>query len=227
MSEVELYSVQACPFAQRTRMVLAEKAIEFEMHEIDLSNRPANWTDISPTGKVPVLRHKGETLYESAIINQYLDETFPAHPLMPATPAGRARARIWMDFCDSKFLPAMNALMWKSGDEKARAANSAKATAVIHEIEQRGLADNGEGPYWFGAEASLVDFQFLPFFERLPVYEELGEFARPTDTPRLNAWLAAMSARESVSPAMRPVKLHLAKQLELNARIAARRASAA
>ena len=227
MSDIELYSVQACPFAQRTRMVLAEKAIEFELHEIDLSNRPDNWKDISPTGKVPVLLHKGETLYESAIINQYLDESFPDHPLMPATPAARARARIWIDFCDSKFLPAMNALMWKSGDEKARVENSAKATAVIHEIEQRGLADNGEGPYWFGTNPSLVDFQFLPFFERLPVYEELGNFARPTDTPRLNAWLAAMSARDSVRPAMQPAKLHLAKQLELNERIAARRRGAA
>ena len=68
MSEVELYSVQACPFAQRTRMVLAEKAIEFEMHEINLSNRPANWTDISPTGKVPVLLSIDRVKFRRAVV---------------------------------------------------------------------------------------------------------------------------------------------------------------
>ena len=71
-------------------MVLAEKAIEYQHHEIDLYDRPDNWREISPTGKVPLLRHDGQTIYESAIINQYLDESFPDRPLMPASPAGRA-----------------------------------------------------------------------------------------------------------------------------------------
>ena len=93
MSKVELFSYEACPYAQRTRMVLIEKGIEFELTEIDLYERPAWFREVSPYGKVPVLRHDGRVVYESAIINQYLDEVFPEPPLMPADPYGRAQVQ--------------------------------------------------------------------------------------------------------------------------------------
>ena len=111
MSAVELYSYAACPFAQRTRMVLAEKAIDHELLEVDLANRPDNWNEISPTGTVPLLRHDGATIYESTIINQYLDDTIVDLPLMPATALGRAQARIWMDHCYHRFLVTIHNLM--------------------------------------------------------------------------------------------------------------------
>jgi glutathione S-transferase len=227
MSAVELYSYAACPFAQRTRMVLAEKRIEFELHEVDLDNRPANWREISPTGKVPLLRHAGEAIYESAIINQYLDEAFPAHPLMPATPLGRAQARIWMDHCDQRFLPVMHGLMRARADEEKRPAANEKALAALRELETRGLAHSGDGPYWFGADVSLVDFQYLPFFERFGVYETLCGLQWPDDCRRLRRWFDAMCERDSVRPTVRSTEWHLEQQRRLNERLAARRQSAA
>ena len=226
MSKVELYSFEACPFAQRTRMVLAEKAIAFELHEIDLADRPANWLEISPTGKVPVLRHEGVTIYESAIINQYLDESFDGPALMPATPAGRAQARIWMDYCDHQLLPAMHQLMWQRDDDTRIEANRKKARDSLVELETRGLSNNSGGPYWFGTEPSLVDFQYLPFFERLPVYQELAGLEWPAECEGLEHWLAAMKTRDSVRETLRPVDFHIEQQRLMLERIAARRSAA-
>lgn len=227
MSAVELYSFAACPFAQRTRMVLAEKAIDYELHEVDLYDRPDNWREISPTGKVPLLRHDSATIYESTIINQYLDETFTAHPLMPATPLGRAQARIWMDHCDHRFLTAMHNLMRQRDDGDKRPAALDKAVAALRELETRGLAESGDGPYWFGEHPTLVDFQYVPFFERFPVYQELCGLEWPADCGRLRRWFDAMRARDSVRPTLRTAAEHLDQQRRLNERIAAMRQSAA
>ena len=227
MSTVELYSFAACPFAQRTRIVLAEKGIDFELHEVDLYNRPDNWREISPTGKVPLLRHEGTTLYESTIINEYLDEAFPEPALMPATPIGRALARIWMDHCDHRWLPVMHAVMRTRDDEGKRDQAREKGVESLHELETRGLAEQGNGPFWFGAQPSLVDFQYLPFVERFPVYEQLCGFTWPDECQRLRAWFDAMCALDSVRATLRPAEFHIEQQQRLNERIAASRKSAA
>ena len=88
MSDLELFSMPLCPFAHRVRLVLAEKAIAYRLTEIDLRNKPQAFLKVSPHGKVPALRHSGYHICESAIINEYLDETFPERPLLPRDPAG-------------------------------------------------------------------------------------------------------------------------------------------
>jgi len=209
MSEVELYSYAACPFAQRTRMVLGEKGIDFTLTEIDVYNKPEGWEKISPYGKVPCLIHNGGTIYESTIINEYLDEEFPEPPLLPAGVLARAQARIWIHYCENKFLPAAHNLMRERDDEEKRHDNLGKIYDILHFMEYEGMRKLGDGPYWFGDEPTLVDFQFLPFFERFCVYEELAGLEWPKDCSRLKEWFAAMSQRKSVSPTMRPLDYHL------------------
>ena len=74
MSDIKIYSFDKCPYAQRTRMALIEKGLDFELIEIDVYNKPEWFHEISPYGKVPVIVHEGKTIFESAIINEYLDE---------------------------------------------------------------------------------------------------------------------------------------------------------
>ena len=83
MSDLELFSMPLCPFAHRVRLVLAEKGIAYRLTEIDPGKKPPAFLKVSPYGKVPALRHGGTHVCESAIINEYLDETFPAPPLLP------------------------------------------------------------------------------------------------------------------------------------------------
>lgn len=222
MARIELYSFEGCPYAQRSRMTLLEKGLEFGLTEIDLFNRPAWFRDVSPYGKVPVLRHEGATIYESAIINQYLDEMFPAPPLMPGSPALRAQARIWMDYCETRFLVATHKLMSEAGEPAKRAANAGKLTEVLQFIEHEGLRKLGDGPYFFGTDVSLVDLQFSPFFERFGTYEQLGGATWPADCTRLRGWFEAMQGRASYQATACPVEYHLEARRQMQLRIAAR-----
>jgi glutathione S-transferase len=225
VSHIKLYSYDACPFAQRTRMVLAEKNIDFDLLEVDVHNKPANWQEISPYGKVPVLRHGDTSVYESTIVNEYLDEVFPEPPLMPDGAAARAQARIWMDYCETRFRPLTTALVWEREDPKKLASNIEKLTEVLHFIEHAGLRKLSDGPYWFGQQVSLVDFQYLPFFERFVLYKHLTGFDWPADCSRLRAWFNTMSKSDSVRPTLRSLEFHLEKHQQLEAAIAARRSA--
>ena len=69
MSKLEVISSSTCPFAQRTRMVLLEKKVDFTLTEIDLNAKQDWFLQISPYGKVPVVRHGDTVIVESAVIN--------------------------------------------------------------------------------------------------------------------------------------------------------------
>jgi glutathione S-transferase len=226
MAAIELFSFAACPYAQRARMVLIEKELDFELVEIDLFNRPAWFKEVSPYGKVPALRHEGRVLYESAIINQYLDEAFPARPLMPADPYGRAVARIWMDYCETRYIPATHKLMAER-EQPARLADArAKLAEVMRFMEHEGLRKLSDGPYWLGATPTLVDFQFLPFFERFAVYQELAGAEWPEDCTRLRRWYDTIGQRRSFTETRHTLDFHLAQQrrmMELRAAATAAR----
>src|ERR671917_1882109 len=88
-------------------MVLHEKGIDFEVHEVDLSNKSEEFLSVSPYGKVPVLRVNGTSLYESNIVNEYLDEVYETSRLMPDNPEERASVRSWMAFADDYFFPSV------------------------------------------------------------------------------------------------------------------------
>ncbi|MGH8750882.1 MAG: glutathione S-transferase family protein, partial [Burkholderiales bacterium] len=100
MPELELYSAPVCPFAQRTRLALLEKHVEFSLNEIDLDNKPRGFEKLSPYAKVPVLKHGEDLVWESAIIIEYLEEVCPQPALLPGEPGRRALARFWIDFCN-------------------------------------------------------------------------------------------------------------------------------
>ncbi|MBL8198337.1 MAG: glutathione S-transferase family protein [Chromatiales bacterium] len=222
MATIELYSFAACPYAQRTHITLLEKQLDFAIIEIDLFNRPAWFTTISPYGKVPVLRHAGVTVHESSIINQYLDEAFPQPALMPGSPALRAQARIWMDYCETRFLPAVHKLMSEADDADKRAANNEKLSEVLRHIEHEGLRRTGAGPWFFGLQFSLVDIQFAPFLERFDMYVRLAGATVPADCTRLHAWLAALQKRPSVHATAHDTNYHIEARRQMLARIAAR-----
>jgi glutathione S-transferase len=222
MSTVELFSYEACPFAQRTRMVLIEKGIAFELTEIDLGARPSWFLEVSPYGKVPLLRHDGRLVYESAIINQYLDEVFPQPPLMPADAYARAQVRIWMDYCETRYLPAAHRLMAERDQPGKLAENRAKLTEVMRFMEHEGLRKLSDGPYWMGAAPTLVDFQFVPFLERFAVYEELAGAAWPEDCERLRRWYDTMNGHRSFAETRHTLDFHLDMQRRLAAQRAAK-----
>jgi glutathione S-transferase len=95
---LELYHAAASTCSQKVRLALAEKGIAWTGHALNLrafDQLKPEFLAINPAGMVPVLVHDGHVLTESMVINEYLDETFPAVPLRPADALGRARVREW------------------------------------------------------------------------------------------------------------------------------------
>jgi glutathione S-transferase len=197
-ADVEIISSATCPFAQRTRMALIEKGIDFDLTAIDLNDKPDWFLKISPYGKVPVLRHNDAVIFESAVINEYLEEVFPARPLMPSDPVRRAQARIWIDFANVRFTPHVYKLMLAQ-DAEAQAAQAERLTNAMLMMEHAGLGKLGDGSYWMGDEISLVDLTFLPHMQRVGVLTHYSDFQIPDECILLKGWMQLMGQRASVT----------------------------
>lgn len=100
---LKLYHNDMSTCSQKVRFLLAEKGVEWEGVELDLrggdQQRP-DFLKINPKGLVPALDHDGNIVVESNIIIEYLNDVYPEPPLLPADPAGRAKARWWMKKLD-------------------------------------------------------------------------------------------------------------------------------
>ncbi|MFX8141287.1 glutathione S-transferase N-terminal domain-containing protein, partial [Acinetobacter baumannii] len=68
---------------KRMGIVLFEKGMDFEIRDVDLFNKPEDIAVMNPYGQVPILVERDLILYESNIINEYIDERFPHPQLMP------------------------------------------------------------------------------------------------------------------------------------------------
>src|SRR5271155_3340240 len=100
---IELYHNNISVCAQKVRLVLAEKDVSWESRHIDLKrgdHLTAEFLRINPRGLVPVLVHDGETIIESTLICEYLDDIFPDPPLKPKSALQTARMRLWQKVVD-------------------------------------------------------------------------------------------------------------------------------
>ncbi|WP_404784334.1 glutathione S-transferase family protein [Altericista sp. CCNU0014] len=209
MAEIEIYSATLCPFAHRSRLTLLEKGVPFKLIEIDLQNKPANFLEISPYGKVPVLKHGDRCVWESAIVNEYLNDVFPEPPLLPQDPIQRAQARIWINFADTRLFAATGQLLY-GRDSQPRTAILKELTEHLRFMEYEGLRKiSARGPYWLGAELSLVDLTFYPWFEQLSVLEQFRDFQMPSGLDRLQQWQDVLAQRESVRSIAKSPELYL------------------
>ena len=180
-------------------MVLHEKGVPFETYEVDLENKSEEFLSVSPTGKVPVVVVDGDSLYESNVVNQYLDEVFDSPKLLPEDPKQRAYARIWMASADDNFFPAV--FVTSVGRERglseeqiAEALEKLKRTLAA--LEER-LGDRRE---YLADEFSLADIAHAGNFVRLRELAEGGGIGL-ADYPNVVAWTARIEARESFKAA--------------------------
>ncbi|MFT3928549.1 MAG: glutathione S-transferase family protein [Myxococcales bacterium] len=209
MAQVTLFSARACPYAHRTRLVLSAKQVEFELKEIDLRNKPA-WFDraVSGYGKVPAIEHGGRRIWESAIINEYLDEVFPETALLPREPGERARARILIDYANTRFTPAFGAVLRAQDDsELARASRELREALVF--LEEQLARHATPGPFFLGATPSLVDFTLYPWFERWPALEYHRGASIPSELGLLSRWREAAAILPAVKTHENPVTFYI------------------
>jgi len=197
MKKLQFYNNDVCPFAYRVRLTLAEKKISYENIEIDLQNIPADYYQISPAGKVPLIKHGEDIIWESAVINEYLEDVFPERPLLPASMIQRAKARLWIDYCNTTFQPNYCGLVFELDEYESRHEAIRQQLNEALDYMEQGLAESS-GPYWLGEDISLVDLTYYPFFEHAPVLTHYRDFELDQKYQSLFRWLDAMRGLPSV-----------------------------
>ncbi|MEK8090012.1 glutathione S-transferase family protein [Thermithiobacillus plumbiphilus] len=187
---LELISFPLCPFVQRSMVTLLHKGVDFRVTYIDLDNKPEWFLEISPTGKVPVLRVESTVLFESAVINEYIDEVTEPR-LHPADPLTRASHRAWIEYGSSLLVDQFNLML-------ARDSEGLNAMAERFFKRLQMLESQLVGPFFQGPDFSLVDAAFAPLFQRLEIMQRLHPSLGWTDLPRLQAWSQALLALSAV-----------------------------
>jgi glutathione S-transferase len=181
---ITLYDAARCPYCARVRIVLAEKGVELEVVEIDLSDRPAWLYEKNATGRVPVVEEDGRPLPESAVIMEFLEERYPEPPLLPADPADRAAVRLLI-FRDKELTDPYYA--FRRGEEGAPEALEAALAALDLQLAQR--------PFLGGAEYGLADIAYVPWLLR--ARDMLG--VDLAGFPSVAAWLARLGERPAIA----------------------------
>jgi len=199
---IQLYESPASPNSQRVKMVLVEKNLAYEAIPVDLrkgEQKKPDFLKLNPYGKVPVIVDGATVVYESLIINEYLEEKYPEPPLMPRDPAQRAKIRILIDYGIGHLDPAYQKIRIESAkDEKERNRETLEnAKKELKNLLQRFERELGEQPYLAG-DFSLLDAALVSRFLR---FEGFGVLPDPS-LPRLGQWLQRIKDRPSVRAIM-------------------------
>jgi glutathione S-transferase len=224
---LKLISFDICPYVERARIALLEKDLPHEVEFIDLANKPAWFLEISPMGRVPVLLVDNRPIFESMVINEFLNELKPDPPLFPLDAVSRAEGRGWIVFANDVVMPAGGAAMLAIAGGARGDALGAPLAALAGAFDklERQLV-RGEGPFFLGQDFSLVDASYAPFLRRWRNAEGWGvaEARLLARFPRLTAWVEALLSRPTVRTA-EPTDLD-AKARRFYANRAARAATA-
>ncbi|MGH7852891.1 MAG: glutathione S-transferase family protein [Candidatus Binatia bacterium] len=195
---IKLYDAVPSSNSDRVKIALHEKGLPYERATLVLAKKDQKrpeFLKLNPYGKVPVIDDGGQILFESCIINEYLDEKYPNPSLMPKDPYVRGRGRILVDYA----LNYMHEPYWALRGEMLKAASERDAAIIgekhrsLRDLLQYLEADLGDKPYFLG-EFSLTDIAIVPRALRMEAY---GALPAPS-LPRLNAWLERMKTRPSV-----------------------------
>jgi glutathione S-transferase len=210
---------------QRAVIAMRAKNVDFEVTYVNLQDKPDWFLEISPHGKVPVLKVDDEILFESNAIAEFLDETVPPR-LHPEDPIARARNRAWTDYVPD-FVKALNAIGYATTQE-ALDEGIANAPKAIARVEGALASRGNDGPYFNGDRLSLVDAAYGPMLQRFLLVEEHLQTGILNDFPLVKAWAGALLSNELVTGAVADnfaeefVKNHLRRKTVAGSKMEAR-----
>ena len=169
-----LYTTADDVQCHRVRLVLAAKGVSYERVEVDPSKPPPeDLIDLNPYGSTPTLVDRDLTLYDTAVVCEYLDERYPHPPLMPIDPLSRARLRLAAVRIELDWLTQIAAI---------REGGKLADTARKHLREQllTSLPLFKASRFFLNPEMSLVDCLVAPVIWRLPwLGVDLGREGKP------------------------------------------------
>jgi glutathione S-transferase len=195
---ITLYDAVPSSNSDRVKIALHEKGLTYGRVTLVLANKDQKrpeFLKLNPYGKVPVIDDDGKILFESCIINEYLDEKYPDPPLMPKDPYLRGRGRVLVDYA----LNHVHEPYWALRGEMLK-REAERNTAILEETRRslrellRYLEDAlAEKSYFLGG-FSLCDIAIVPRFLRMETYGALPA----SNLPGINGWLKRIKERPSV-----------------------------
>jgi len=195
---MKLYNYPDCPYCQKVRVVLAEKDLSYDLAPVDLrknEQKTPEFLRLNPYGKVPVLEDEEIVIYESTIINEYLEDEYPLPSLMPGDSAGRARVRMLEDYGDNIFLPQTSLVLAElarpEGERDADKLNRYRS-GLVRSLEW--LNSSLEGREYLVDDFSIADIAFVP---GVLILANMGIDVSPS-WRNLGGWLGRLRQRGSI-----------------------------
>ena len=197
---VIVYDHPLSPYGQKVKIALLEKGVAFEAplpQAIGSGTATGDFAQASPRGEVPALVDEdGTRVFDSTVILEYIEERWPDPPLLPATPAERARVRMLEDVMDTHF----EAITWGLAEIDAFGRATGELAAQMKEGAARQLAgwfgwlerQLGDRPFMNGAAFGWGDLCVAPFLNGAAGFGHLPQ-------GRLLDWHARVNRRESVA----------------------------
>jgi glutathione S-transferase len=197
---IKLYDYVTCPYGQKVRIVLAEKSLSYDLVVVDLAqgeHRKPDFVRINPFGRVPVLIDDDTAVYDSTVINEYLEDEYPEPPVLPpiGSSALRARARTFEDFADTSFTPQVGQLIAELS--KADGERDQHRIQRLHQGIERVLDyldQQLQGQQFLAGDFSVADIAFAP---RMLILKDLGIDATGNRS-YVDGWLRRMLERPSI-----------------------------
>ncbi|MDA3807515.1 MAG: glutathione S-transferase family protein [Thiomicrorhabdus sp.] len=195
--KLELISFKLCPFVQRAVIVLKKKNIDFDITYIDLSNPPQWFKDISPLGQVPVLKVGDEVLFESSVIQEYVDEITPPS-LQPEDALLKAKNRAWISF-GGDILFAIHPMV----TSKDETLSNEKKAVILQKLGQLETVHSGQ-TYFNGETFNMIDAAYAPMLMRLSFIKQHTGIDLLENTPKLAKWSESLLALDFVQASVVP-----------------------
>ncbi len=189
---LRLISFPVCPYVQRARILLNTKQVRHDIDYIDLYDKPAWYLDRVPTGKVPALFVGDETLFESNVITEYLDDTAGV-PLLPSDPLARATEKSWIAYSDGLLMSLYRALTADSADNYAE-----HKTALLDGIDRAG--DFIRARMAVGYRLGAFEAAIGPLLQRIELVPDLRDafHVRFSDSSRIGRWAQRLVEDEAL-----------------------------
>lgn len=177
-----------------------EKGLQWETTWLDLpkgEHKRPEYLAINPVGKVPALIDEGVIVHDSTVINEYLEDRYPATPMLARDAAPRARA--FEDYADAYLAPSLYKIVVQMRKPEAERDEERLEEGRKEMLKHFAYLDRElEGRQFFAGQLSLADISFVPPLDN---YERAG-FSIGADFPNLRTWWERMKARPSYAQSM-------------------------
>ncbi|NP_001296625.1 glutathione S-transferase DHAR3, chloroplastic [Cicer arietinum] len=173
-----------CPFSQRVLLTLEEKHLPYDPKLVNLANKPEWFLEISPEGKVPVIKFDGKWVPDSDVITQTLEEKYPSPPLITPPEKATIGSKIFSTFI---------------GFLKSKDSNDGTEQALLNELSSFNDYIKENGPFINGKDISAADLSLGPKLYHLEI--ALGHYKKwtiPDSLTFLKSYIKDIFSRESL-----------------------------